>query len=154
MTKESYTIHDICLFSGLTPRTLRNYLRLGLLAGEKADGAWRFTPEQVDAFLTNPAVWSSIQAKKNALVYDFMLSKTKSTRSLCAILDLPGEDSQALSEFFCGQINSGRFGPGFRFSLENSGRYPRVIVSGPAEAVETLLALFQRCVPAGEIPEP
>ena len=44
---ESYTIGQVVMMTGLTDRTIRNYLSLGFLEGEKPDGQWRFTAEQL-----------------------------------------------------------------------------------------------------------
>lgn len=54
--KDTYTINDVALMTGLTTRTLRTYITMGFLSGTKADGAWSFTPEQIEAFTQNPAV--------------------------------------------------------------------------------------------------
>lgn len=83
-----YKLNELAIFTGLTTRTLRNYLKMGLLDGEKVDGVWNFTEEEVEAFMQNPNVKPSISAKKNALVYDFMLDNTKRTNEICTVLDL------------------------------------------------------------------
>ena len=61
--KESYTISDIVAITGLSDRTIRNYISQKTLVGEKTDGAWRFTPEQLGAFMNDPNVLPSIRAK-------------------------------------------------------------------------------------------
>ena len=43
----NYTIANIVQFTGLTDRTIRNYISSGILIGEKTNGVWQFTPEQV-----------------------------------------------------------------------------------------------------------
>ena len=45
--ERTFTIEDVAAFTGLTDRTLRTYLQEGRLAGEKVDGAWRFSPGDV-----------------------------------------------------------------------------------------------------------
>ena len=90
--KEIYTIQDLCLLTGFTDRTLRNHIALGNLEGEKVGNLWQFTPQQVENFLQLPQVWPGIQAKKNAIVYDFLRSKSKKAPRMCVILDLPGKD--------------------------------------------------------------
>lgn len=35
---EYYTINPVTLLTGLTDRTIRNYIRMGLLQGEKING--------------------------------------------------------------------------------------------------------------------
>ena len=42
-----YSIKDLTKISGFTDRTLRNYLKLGVLIGEKKDGQWYFNEEQI-----------------------------------------------------------------------------------------------------------
>ena len=107
--KETYTIHDLCLITGLTDRTLRNHIADGYLKGQKTNGAWQFTKQQVDDFFNAPQGWPGIHAKKNAIVYDFLRNKSKKARKMCVILDLPGEDGAETGAFFCRLIsNRGR----------------------------------------------
>ena len=77
MEEELYLISHITLITGLSDRTIRNYIASGILKGEKINGIWHFTPEEVDAFIKNPAVRPSIIAKNNSVVYDFMLNDSK-----------------------------------------------------------------------------
>ena len=132
----TYTINDIATMTGLSTRTVREYMKLGFLSGEKENGVWRFTDEAVGALFANSAVAPSIKAKRNALVYDFMLDENKKNDELCAVLDLmaEGKDAMDISGFFCSAINSGEFS-GLAFSFEHSGKNARVIVKGPAEEV-------------------
>ncbi|MBQ3030119.1 MAG: MerR family transcriptional regulator [Agathobacter sp.] len=79
----NYTIANIVQFTGLTDRTIRNYISSGILVGEKATGTWQFTPEQVERFIRHPSVRPSIIAKKNALIYDFLLNTQKKNHNYC-----------------------------------------------------------------------
>jgi len=101
-----YLIRHLVLFTGLSDRTIRNYIASGILRGEKINGLWHFTPEQVDAFLHHPAVRPSILAKRNATVYDFLLDTGKKSCEACIILDLPGRSEKKVSEHFCYRINT------------------------------------------------
>lgn len=132
-----YTINDLALFSGLSTRTLRNYLKSGILVGEKIDGIWKFTDEEADAFMSNPAVKPSILAKNNALVYDFMLDKHKKTNEICTILDLYVNDDEAaeLSNHFCTAVNNCTPEVNLRLTFEKSGNNVRIIIKGAAEQV-------------------
>ena len=51
-----YLISHLVLLTGLTDRTIRKYISSGILQGEKIDGLWHFTPEQVEGFVRHPAV--------------------------------------------------------------------------------------------------
>ena len=139
-TGNYYLINHLTLATGLTDRTIRSYISAGFLQGEKINGLWHFTQEQVEAFLRHPAVRPSILAKNNGVVYDFLADGKKREQTGCFILDLPGEDPKKCAEFFCYEISSGDFRD-FRFSLDSVGGTPRVILRGP---MEQILALVNR----------
>ena len=44
---DDYSVRQLAECTGLSDRTIRNYLASGILEGEKTEGSWRFTPEQV-----------------------------------------------------------------------------------------------------------
>lgn len=141
--KEIYTIQDLCLLTGFTDRTLRNHIALGNLEGEKVGNLWQFTPQQVENFLQLPQVWSGIQAKKNAIVYDFLRSKSKKAPRMCVILDLPGKDAQEVSAHFCRAVS--RYDTPedeLCFSSEQTGGCPRIILKGSWDDVMALLTDF------------
>ena len=141
--KEIYTIQDLCLLTGFTDRTLRNHIALGNLEGEKMGNLWQFTPQQVENFLQLPHVWPGIQAKKNAIVYDFLRSKSKKAPRMCVILDLPGKDAQEVSAHFCRAVS--RYDTPedeLCFSSEQTGGCPRIILKGSWDDVMALLTDF------------
>ncbi|MCD7752847.1 MAG: helix-turn-helix domain-containing protein [Lachnospiraceae bacterium] len=94
---EFYTVKEIALMSGLTERTIRHYIQTGILKGSKADGIWKFTPEEVDAFFAHPSVFPGILSKRNGVVSDFLVNRSTSQNRICAILDLPKEDRNKVS---------------------------------------------------------
>ena len=81
--KESYSITEVVAITGRSDRTIRHYISQQVLEGEKVDGAWRFSAEQLSTFMNNPNVWPGIRAKKNALVYDFFIHNRPANRK-CA----------------------------------------------------------------------
>ena len=137
-TGNYYTINAMTLITGLTDRTLRNYIASGILQGEKINGLWHFTPGQVENFLSHPAVRPSILAKQNSLVYDFLLDGKKQTRQACIILDLPDVDHQKCAEFFCYAINNGDYRD-IHFALDGVTDHLRVILKGDAQNVLELV---------------
>ena len=141
MMKESYTIADIVEITGLSDRTIRSYISQKVLEGEKIEGAWRFTPEQLSTFMNDRNVLPGIRAKKNAIIYDFLSDSHRREQELCLMVDLPGADSQAVSSFFCNVINDGGY-ESIRFSFDSlGGQTPRVILKGKPDQV---LGLMQR----------
>ncbi len=138
MMTETYTIQDIAGMTGLNERTIRSYLADGLLKGEKTDGAWRFTAEQFGDFLRQDMVRASVQAKANAVVYDFLITDRRKESAACLILDQPSAEDQepGLREALSEQVN--------RLELRWAYRYQdgmaRSILSGPPAALGELLA--------------
>lgn len=138
-----YTIGHIVQFTGLTDRTIRNYIASGILTGEKINGVWHFTPETVDAFIGHPAVRPSILAKKHSLVYDFLLYNPKQTDQACLVLDLPGGDRKTVTEFFCTTISRGNY-KDIHYSFDGLGAAPRVFLKGSTEEVLRLVNAFYK----------
>ena len=136
-TGHYYTLGHLSQITGLTDRTLRTYLKNGILVGEKISGIWHFTEGQLDAFLRHPTVRPSIQAKNNAIVSDFMLDTKKPARRACVILDIPDLDRESASRFFCESICYGDYHD-LRFSLDAVDS-PRIILSGPVEQIFSLV---------------
>ncbi len=142
-TGNYYLINHLVMFTGLTDRTIRNYIASGILKGEKINGMWHFTPEEVERFISDPAVRPSITAKMNSLVYDFIISDKKSSEGMCAILDLPGKNRKAVAEYFCCSISSGTFTK-IDFYFDGVGKTPRVVLTGNADDVLFLLNDYKK----------
>lgn len=70
--KEYFTINDLSTMTMLSTRTIRNYITQGFLNGEKIEGVWRFTTEDIDTFLQENYVNQSIQSKRNGIVFNYM----------------------------------------------------------------------------------
>lgn len=139
--KEFYSIDDLAAMTRLSTRTIRNYISLGLLDGEKIDGVWQFTAEQFSAFLRQDMVRQRVKAKSHAILYDFLLQDKKGEHCACAVLDLSAADSAgeaALRDKLMEAVN--------RLGLACSYHYDRpaarVILRGAPGAVAELLALF------------
>ena len=140
-----YTMNDIARMTGLTTRTLRNYLKSGILCGEKEDGVWKFSEEQFAAFIGHPAVKPGIRAKRESIVYDFLVTDKKKESQTCVILDIPAEHDTAgkVSEFFCNRIKE-QADDSIRFSYEWHKKNVRVILSGSENAVKEIMESYYR----------
>ena len=137
-TNNYYLIRHITLFTGLSDRTIRNYISAGLLQGEKINGLWHFTPEQVQCFIRHPAVRPSILAKQNSVIYDFLLDIKKSVCESCLILDLPGKNKREIAEYFCYQISNEGYN-NIHFSFDGVPNVPRIILKGDTTQVLRLI---------------
>lgn len=138
-----YTLNNIATMTGLTTRTLRNYLRMGLLTGEKVDGVWRFSEEELYAFMDNPSVQQGIHAKQNAIVTDFLLMGGRKENRTCVILDycMEWEDAKRAIDFFCDTINE-QGDEELRFGMERHNKSVRLIISGSEPAVKEIMKRY------------
>ena len=135
-----YTLNEVAMMTGLTTRTLRNHITMGVLKGEKKDGVWRFSVEELGEFFQNPYVKPSIQAKKKSIVFDFLKQNKKQTNEMCTIIDINANltNAQKISAFFCEQI-SNLDGVNIQFSSETFHSCVRVILKGPEGVVMGIL---------------
>ena len=140
--KDTFSINDLAMMTGLSTRTIRNYLSAGFLTGEKVDGNWTFTAEQVEEFTQNKAVQPSIKAKKNAIVFDFLGSKPYSGDRMCAVLDLASKEAMPASVFFCERISECSPEAELHFASDPVGTGVRLILSGSPKDVMSLLNQF------------
>ena len=138
-----YTLNELATMTGLTTRTLRTYLKTGLLSGEKTDGVWHFSEEDCEAFFSHPSVKPALQAKRSALVYDFLGNRFKWENELCVVLDLLPQAGEAeeVSAFFCMAV-SAREGGNLCFTFEQTDGRVRVILTGQEDAVSDILRAY------------
>ena len=139
--KERYNLNELAMITSLTTRTLRNYLRQGTLHGEKIDGAWSFTVDEVSAFLDEPAVCQAMRSRHSALVYDFMADAFKQTNRICAIMDYAVDDaeSEAIMRFFCECMNDAA---DVELRCGRERGLTRVILSGGEDQVTGILRRY------------
>ena len=138
----SYNLNQLATITGLTTRTLRNYLKLDLLKGEKIDGNWIFTEEEVGEFMANPVARQAIDAKNTGVVFDFLADTYKKSNRICTILDFPVamDEAMEISKFFCQEINQNGSDIVFKFSYERN--LARVILSGAEESVMDIMNAY------------
>ena len=141
--KETYTLEDVAAMSRLSTRTIRNYMSMGLLEGEKTDGVWQFTAEQFSAFLRQDMVRQSVRAKANGMVYDFLLQERRREKDACAVLDLPAAteaEEQLLREELMACVNALGVACSYRYDPYFSTA--RLILQGPPRSLAQVLQKF------------
>lgn len=135
---EYYSIQDMVTMSGLSERTVRAYIKEGRLSGEKADGIWRFAPEQVQDFFEQPLVRRAMRANRNAVVYDFLLDEGRKPACCCAVVDLPVRKEETLREGLLELVNRSR-GLRFVYHYDDKKGQARVILSGEPDQVSEVI---------------
>ena len=138
---EFYSINDLAQMTGLTTRTLRNYINAGALTGEKDEGVWRFSGRDLEAFFADPGAQRAVRAAQKAILYDFLLDDRKKANEICVILDCPGKNQKEMAEFFCYRISNGDFQK-IHFSFDGAVNTPRVTLTGDTAGVLRLVNGF------------
>ena len=133
-----YTIEQLSCITGLTTRTLRNYLKSNILQGSKDTGMWHFTEEQVSDFIHHPAVYPSIQAKHHAIVYDFLAGQDNGENEICVLLDLKLDrgKAQQTADFFCNAANTLSH---IRFAFSYKSGKGRYILKGTEDEIRQIM---------------
>lgn len=143
--KKYYSINELSIMTGLTTRTLRNYIKDNILIGEKITGVWKFTEEDIENFVSNPVVKPSIQAKQKAIISDFLNDNKKQQNQICSILDLciPETEAENMCNRFCNFINQKKDSH-IKFSYEKNGTNIRIILSGDEDCIIEILNYYYR----------
>lgn len=116
---EKYTIEDLANISNLTTRTIRNYINLKILKGNKEDNKWVFSEEECLNFFNNQMVKHSIEAKAFSLVIDEFNSPSDTITSIL-YLDVDRIDLKTLMN----KINTYE---NIKFKLDKKGDKYRII---------------------------
>ena len=138
--KDIFTIDDLTLITGLSSRSIRTYISEGFISGDKSSGSWKFTSEQVDAFLQNQYIQPVLHSKRNAIVYDFLGAKPSGRDKMCVILDISSDKRISASQIFCRLMSDYRSPEvELHFASEPLEKGLRVILSGSDADVTNLL---------------
>ncbi|MCL2518923.1 MAG: helix-turn-helix domain-containing protein [Oscillospiraceae bacterium] len=104
------TVEDIAKMTSMTTRTIRNYLKDGILKGRKIGGQWRFAEEDIKNFMDSGTVTKDFGNQIKQDVFDFIDGvNTEYTGEVqtCTIIDLYQEKSiveikrDKVVEFIC-----------------------------------------------------
>ena len=139
-----FTIADVAEMTSMSDRTIRNYLRSGLLTGRKVGGQWRFTAQDIASFFDRSDVKASISEQWRLDVADFLdgvSSAVEGERQVCTVVDLyvtPQEAdayNERVCEFFRDHAENARVN--FDYS-EKEHRARFILFSGPQTAAQVL----------------
>ena len=139
----TYTLEQVSLLTNLTTRTLRTYIQDGFLQGDKSSGKWMFTSDQVHEFTNHPAVVPALQAKKMAIITDFLNSKPENGNRMCIILDVE-EKSREITQQFLTSLAEMEATDDLSYSSDKlDDDVVRFILSGSEENVMDILCQYQ-----------
>ena len=86
-----YTVDDIAQMTMMTSRTIRNYIKDGILKGRKIGGQWRFTEEDIKNLMNNGTYKVDYSSTLKQDILDFIDGTNdfvKGDLQACTIVDL------------------------------------------------------------------
>lgn len=88
-----YTVEEIATMTSMTTRTIRNYIKDGLLKGRKIGGQWRFTEEDIKNLMDNGTYRENYFSNLKQDVLDFIDGVNTFADNIgeiqtCSIIDL------------------------------------------------------------------
>ena len=143
--EQMYTVEDIAKMTSLTDRTIRNYLRNGLLKGRKIGGQWRFSVQDIKNFLDSSEVIDKLSSEYKREVLDFIdnvNTKISGERQSCVIVDLYIDHDKAnvINEKLCNFTASDSINQ-MRLYYDYSEEYQRarfIIFAAPDTSIKLL----------------
>ncbi len=142
MGPEQYSIQDIAMLTMLSDRTIRNYLRMGLLSGRKRGGKWNFSAQEISQFLDDPFVRQALEAKRAAMVSDFLAESHQTTAAVCVVADFPASDAAEtlrLQQLLIHLVNQADGTVRMNCSYHPRQRQVRVYLSGSKDQILPIL---------------
>ncbi len=139
---DHYDLNQLALITGFTTRTLRNHINMGLLNGEKINGKWVFTSEEVDVFMAQVFVKQAAISKRNTQVFDFLADTSKKSNRICTVLDYVVDSDEAIeiSQFYQNIINESACDIEFKYMYDKG--IARVILSGSEDQVIDIMKKY------------
>lgn len=152
MIEKLYTVEDIAKMTGLTGRTIRNYLADGRLRGRKIGSQWRFTESDITALFSTPdaaANTANSTTAGNEAVSEFLRPQSRSGVSICSVIDYPSptaDATAAMSKMITDTIASFIDGDSISFTyqyLDEVG-VGRFTIVGPIDLVSKLVKVIRK----------
>ena len=137
LDEKLYTVADVAQVTGMTSRTIRNYLKDGTLTGQKIGVQWRFTEEEIKKLFSRQTPG---QSSPSQIVRGFLGEQERSSAAFCALLDFPGvTETDGMELYRRLQEECGAGICSMSYEYHDEGQLLRIAVSGDAGAVMDLL---------------
>ncbi len=140
LDEKLYTVADVARVTGMTSRTIRNYLKDGTLTGQKIGVQWRFTEDEVQKLFSRQQPGSSSPTQ---LVRSFLGRGECDATAVCVLVDLPGlTQSEGLEVFTRLREKAASGDLMISYEYHEAGSLFRIAVSGEFTAVTQLMEHF------------
>lgn len=133
LEQKLYTVADVAEVTGLTSRTIRNYLKDGTLRGRKIGVQWRFTEADINRLFTEVKTESVKALYPGDVISDFMDNTVRSQTEGCLVIDFPYEKEEELQRYIQ-KLES------YTYEVLEDSKILRVAATGDATTIEKLAA--------------
>ena len=136
LDEKLYTVADVAQVTGMTSRTIRNYLKDGTLTGQKIGVQWRFTETEIKKLFSRQAPG---QSSPSQIMKGFLGCQEREKEALCVVFDVPAVselESMELYQNLLKQRDEEQIVMSYEYHDE--GQLLRIAMSGEAEAVMEL----------------
>lgn len=144
--KELYTVNDVAEMIDVHPRTVRRYLRDGVLTGKKIGGQWRFTIDDIKGIhmgdFSAKAYFSKENHENSALYKDDGQSLQVSSIVNYGLDDI--DKAKETADILFESVNESRFSGKLSFKFEflhNEGKVRYTLWGAPSSIAEVLLKI-------------
>ncbi|WP_199880570.1 helix-turn-helix domain-containing protein [Bacillus massiliglaciei] len=147
MVKPLYTVEEVAKMTGLTSRTIHNYIRDGKIKGKKIGVQWRFTEENIEALFSDADAKKDVTDAQNQAVLEFLEQTGSPTETeMCTVMDVSASDQTAiepLAQDMLAFVNAHQETGVRNFSYQyiEKRQTARFIVIGEIEKVQTLISM-------------
>lgn len=149
MFEKLYSVEDIAQMLSVTDRTVRNYLKEGLLSGRKVGGQWRFCEEDIKNLMSEDAVKQRIRQAAGRDVADFLdgLTEIPPGRSIVmSIADIrqAPEAAAVIAEALARLFSTDAYGPiSYRFSYDDEYACGRAVMIAPPALIRQAMEIIE-----------
>lgn len=145
-----YSVEEIAEMTSVTTRTIRNYLRNGILTGTKIGGQWRFRQEDVMNMLNQENMSSDVRETSKRIVKDFLNEQYTSfseSVSVCTVADVSCSKAHAkkMGKALCDLWNQANIqGSNFRYDYLEESQTARFTFIAPLTLTEKALSVLHQ----------
>ncbi len=142
--EKMYTVADVADITGMTSRTIRNYLKDGSLTGVKIGVQWRFTEDEISKLFSRrrPGTKSPSQAVKA------FLSDADANAKSIILIDKPVKNAAAADKEYEKAASAGESVSGITcitYEFHDNPGLLRIAVEGTTKGISELLKKLGEC---------
>lgn len=137
LEQKLYTVADVAELTGLTSRTIRNYLKDGTLRGRKIGVQWRFTEDDINRLFSEVDARGEKILKPQDIISEFLKPEKEQQALCCFAWDIPfceNEEEKILKEMK--KILSANKDMAFAWEVMRERQVLRVAALGTSDKME------------------